>query len=48
LPRRDDAVSSRGCCAGAALQISPPFVISAAELHQVTEVLTAALDAESP
>jgi putrescine---pyruvate transaminase len=31
---------------GAALQISPPFVISAAELHQITEVLTAALDAE--
>jgi putrescine aminotransferase len=32
---------------GVALQISPPFVISAAELHQITEVLTAALDAES-
>ena len=31
---------------GAALQISPPFVISAAELHQITEVLTAAFDAE--
>ena len=31
---------------GAALQISPPFVISAGELHQITEVLTAALDAE--
>ena len=31
---------------GVALQISPPFVISAAELHQIAEVLTAALDAE--
>jgi putrescine---pyruvate transaminase len=31
---------------GVAIQISPPFVISAAELHQVAEVLTAALDAE--
>jgi adenosylmethionine-8-amino-7-oxononanoate aminotransferase len=29
-----------------ALQISPPFVITAAELHQITEVFTAALDAE--
>jgi putrescine---pyruvate transaminase len=32
---------------GAALQISPPFVISAAEMHQITEVFTAALDAEA-
>jgi putrescine---pyruvate transaminase len=31
---------------GVALQISPPFVISAAELHQLAEVLTAALDAQ--
>jgi putrescine---pyruvate transaminase len=31
---------------GVALQISPPFVITAAELHQITEVFTAALDAE--
>jgi len=30
---------------GVALQVSPPFVISAAELHQMAEVLTAALDA---
>jgi len=30
---------------GVALQISPPFVITAAELHQIAEVLTAALDA---
>jgi len=32
---------------GVALQISPPFVISAAELHQITEVFTEALDAEA-
>jgi adenosylmethionine-8-amino-7-oxononanoate aminotransferase len=31
---------------GVALQISPPFVISAGELHQIAEVLTAALDAQ--
>jgi putrescine---pyruvate transaminase len=31
---------------GVALQISPPFVITAAELHQISEVFTAALDAE--
>jgi putrescine---pyruvate transaminase len=31
---------------GVALQVSPPFVISAAELHQISEILTAALDAE--
>jgi putrescine---pyruvate transaminase len=31
---------------GAALQISPPFVITAAELHQISEVFAAALDAE--
>ncbi len=31
---------------GTALQLSPPFVITAAELHQVASVLTAALDAE--
>jgi adenosylmethionine-8-amino-7-oxononanoate aminotransferase len=31
---------------GAALQISPPFVITAAELHQIAEVLGASLDAE--
>ncbi|MGH3303699.1 MAG: aspartate aminotransferase family protein, partial [Streptosporangiaceae bacterium] len=31
---------------GMALQLSPPFVITAAELHQITDVLTAALDAE--
>jgi len=31
---------------GVALQISPPFVISAAELHQIAEVLTDALDAQ--
>lgn len=31
---------------GLALQISPPFVISAAELHQIAEVLTDALDAQ--
>jgi adenosylmethionine-8-amino-7-oxononanoate aminotransferase len=31
---------------GVALQISPPFVITAAELHQISEVLGAALDAE--
>ena len=30
---------------GAALQVSPPFVITAAELRQVAEVLTDALDA---
>jgi putrescine---pyruvate transaminase len=30
---------------GVALQVSPPFVITAAELHQVAEVLSAALDA---
>jgi adenosylmethionine-8-amino-7-oxononanoate aminotransferase len=30
---------------GVALQVSPPFVISAAELHQMAEVLSAALDA---
>jgi adenosylmethionine-8-amino-7-oxononanoate aminotransferase len=28
-----------------ALQVSPPFVISAEELRQLAEVLTAALDA---
>jgi len=33
---------------GVALQVSPPFVISAAQLHQITQVLTAALDAEMP
>jgi putrescine aminotransferase len=31
---------------GVALQISPPFVITAAELHQISEVFAAALDAE--
>jgi putrescine---pyruvate transaminase len=31
---------------GAALQISPPFVITAAELHTIADVLTAALDAQ--
>jgi adenosylmethionine-8-amino-7-oxononanoate aminotransferase len=31
---------------GAALQISPPFVITAAELHQISEVFAASLDAE--
>ncbi len=31
---------------GVALQISPPFVITAAELHQIAEVLTAVLNAE--
>ncbi len=31
---------------GAALQLSPPFVITAEELHQIAAVLTAALDAE--
>ena len=31
---------------GIALQISPPFVISAAELHQIAAVLTDALDAQ--
>jgi putrescine---pyruvate transaminase len=31
---------------GNALQISPPFVISAEELHRMAEVLTAALDAQ--
>jgi len=31
---------------GVALQISPPFVVTAAELHQISEELTAALDAE--
>jgi len=31
---------------GVALQISPPFVISAAELHQLAEVLADALDAQ--
>ena len=30
---------------GVALQVSPPFVISAAQLHELAEVLTAALDA---
>jgi adenosylmethionine-8-amino-7-oxononanoate aminotransferase len=30
---------------GVALQVSPPFVISPAELHQLADVLTAALDA---
>jgi len=30
---------------GVALQVSPPFVITAAELHEVAEVLSAALDA---
>jgi putrescine---pyruvate transaminase len=31
---------------GVALQISPPFVITAAELHQIADVFAAALDAE--
>jgi adenosylmethionine-8-amino-7-oxononanoate aminotransferase len=31
---------------GVALQISPPFVITAAELHQISEVFADALDAE--
>jgi adenosylmethionine-8-amino-7-oxononanoate aminotransferase len=31
---------------GVALQISPPFVITAAELHQISEVFAASLDAE--
>jgi len=31
---------------GVALQISPPFVISADELHQIAEVLAAALDSQ--
>jgi putrescine---pyruvate transaminase len=31
---------------GVALQLSPPFVITAAELQQIVDVLTAALDAE--
>jgi adenosylmethionine-8-amino-7-oxononanoate aminotransferase len=31
---------------GTALQISPPFVITAAELNQISEVFAAALDAE--
>jgi putrescine---pyruvate transaminase len=31
---------------GAALQISPPFVITPAELHTIADVLTAALDAQ--
>jgi len=31
---------------GVALQVSPPFVISAEELHHMAEVLTAALDAQ--
>ncbi len=31
---------------GIALQISPPFVVSAAELHQIAAVLTDALDAQ--
>jgi adenosylmethionine-8-amino-7-oxononanoate aminotransferase len=30
---------------GVALQVSPPFVITTAELNQLAEVLTAALDA---
>ncbi|MBO0835308.1 MAG: aspartate aminotransferase family protein [Actinobacteria bacterium] len=31
---------------GVALQLSPPFVITAAELHQISEILAASLDAE--
>jgi adenosylmethionine-8-amino-7-oxononanoate aminotransferase len=31
---------------GVALQLSPPFVITAAELDQIAGVLAAALDAE--
>jgi putrescine---pyruvate transaminase len=31
---------------GAALQISPPFVVTAEELHRIAAVLTAALDAQ--
>jgi adenosylmethionine-8-amino-7-oxononanoate aminotransferase len=33
---------------GAALQVSPPFVISAAELAEIGEVFIAVLDAELP
>jgi putrescine---pyruvate transaminase len=42
---RDRGVITR-LLRGVALQISPPFVISAEELHHMAEVLTAALDAQ--
>ena len=48
-PRIVTAARERGVITrllrGVALQVSPPFVITTAELHQVAEVLSAALDA---